>query len=210
MASSLLVMSNEVVYQIGQRTDLATIAKTWVNRSYQWLQDVVEFPESQATATIATIISTASYSLPADFFASRSVRNNTLNRKLNQISLENYARLSTASHATPTRYATRARTTLLVWPIPVAIEQLQLEYRKRLPSLTADGDLPLTPEAFEEVIILGAVAYGFDYNNEHERALMTRRNRRAILSELTDRLADDLTDRDEPLAPIGIQTGVVA
>lgn len=208
MPSSLVTLAGEVTYPLGNRSDLATIAKTWVNRSYMRVQDLIEFPEAHVATTFSTVVGTLSYSTPANFFSIIDLRNNTTERRLSQISIPRYDRLKTTQTGSATTYALRARTTILIWPKPIAIEQLSINYRRTLAALVADGDLHVLPDAWEEAIIFGAVAYGFAYLNELERARQARSDFRAIVSQLSDRLAADLTDRDEPIAPVGLQTGV--
>lgn len=210
MASSLLVMANEVIYTIGARSDLLTLAKTWVNRSYQRLQDTIEFPESHVVTTFNTSATVNSYSAPADFFSIISLRNNEIERRMSQVSVPGYERLSLLQSGSPTVYALRGRSAILVWKVPDAIEELQLNYRKNLTPLSADGDLHVLPGAWEEAIVYGATSYAFEYLNEIERARQARASMRATIGQLSDRLVLDLSDRDEPLAPIGLQTGVVS
>lgn len=209
MPSSLLTLAGEVTYPLGNRADLLTIAKTWVNRSYMRVQDLIEFPEAHVATTFNTVVGTTSYSSPSNFFSIIDLRNNTTERRLSQVSVPRYDRLKLTTTGSATTYALRARTTILIWPKPSAVEQLAINYRRTLAALTLDADLHVLPDAWEEAIIFGAVAYGFAYLNELERARQARSDFRAIISQLSDRLAADLTDRDEPLAPIGLQTGVV-
>jgi hypothetical protein len=210
MSSTLGNMAAEVTYALGNRTDLTTIARTWVNRSYQRLQDTIEFPESHVAATISLAIATSSYALPTDFFSIIDARHMVTERRLAQVSIPRYDRLSLTQTGAPTTYALRARSTILLWPVPDASDQIQLNYRRTLASLIADGDVHVLPVAWEEAIIFGATAYGFEYLNETVRAQAARSSMRAAISQLTDRLAHDLSDRDEPISPIGIQTGVVS
>jgi len=209
MPSSLLSLASEVTYAIGNRTDLATNAKTWVNRSYQRLQDRIEFPEAQVVTTFATTPTIYSYAAPADLFSIYSLRNNTMERRMSQVSISSFERLALTQTGSPSRYALRARSTILVWKVPLVAETLQINYRKSLPALLADGDLHVLPDSWEEVIIYGATAYAFEYLNEVERANQARKSMITTMSLLSDRLALDLIDRNEPIAPIGIQTGVI-
>jgi len=208
MASSLVTLAGEVTYPLGYRTDLATIAKTWVNRSYMSLQDLVEFPESHVAATFNTVATISSYPTPTNFFSVIDLRNNGTGKRMSQVSVPRYDRLSLTQTGSPTTYALRARSTILIWPVPSAVEQIFINYRRTLAELVNDGDTHVLPVSWEEAIIFGATAYGFEYLNETERARQARSSMRAAIAKLSDRLTSDLVDRDEPLSPIGIQTGV--
>jgi hypothetical protein len=208
MASDRDTMALDVTSTLGGRTDLATLAGAWVNRSYMKLQDTIEFPESHTTANIAMVVATTSYTAPTDLFSIISVRNMATGQRLRQISAQGYDRLSQTITGSPHVYSLLGRTTFRVWRVPTAIETIRLTYRKTLAELTTGATVHVLPVSWEEAIIFGATAYGFEYLNETERARNARVSQRAIISQLTDRLAADLVDRDEPFAPVGIQTGV--
>jgi hypothetical protein len=211
MASSLLSLATEVTFTLGNRAEQLPTAKLWVNRSYQRLQDTIEFPESHVAVTFATVVGNPVHALATvapDLFSIISLRNNTTDKRVRQISLRRYDELALALTGSPIVYTLRGRTSLLLWKVPIAIETLQITYRKRLTPLAVDADLHVLPDAWEEAIVFGATAYGFEANNEIERARQARSSMRATIGQLRDRMAEDLTDRDEAIAPLGLQTGV--
>ena len=207
MATSLLNLATEVNYAVGNDPNLLTTAKNWVARAYQVIQDSTDLPEAFAVTTFNTVIGTQTYATPADFFSIYSLRNVTRNWKIEQRSIQTLDKLTTTAQNSPYLYAIRLPQTLVLYPIPSAIEQLQLSYRKTLPALVNDGDMHVLPVSWENAIIFAAMAFGFDYKNEVERGAAARKSLQMELSRLTDRRAANLLDRDEPIAPTGLARG---
>lgn len=206
--STRLEMATEVVGMLGNKTELLTLAGTWVDRSYSELQLSRPWRNLITTIDFTTDPGTPDYQAAADFYSSLSLRNNDKDTKIQQIGRAKYDRLNqTISATAPSHYA-MIGDVIYLWPLPDAVYQLTHRYRRTLPML-ADGDSHLYPPIFDDIIVLGAAARGFDYLNEHERSMSVRRMQRLISTQIEQPEALDLLDRDEAVANLGNNWGIV-
>lgn len=202
MPATRLSMRDEVVYIIGNRTELNVDADKWVQRAYHHITQAVELPEAAAVATIAMIIGTRAYTLPADYFSVYSVRNVTTNKRMYQVENGRYDALSTVITQPPDRYTVFTRT-LNVHPTPDATDSIQVRYRKVFADLSTDATAHVLPDIWDEAIIMLASAYGFDHLNEIERSRHYKGQARSFIREQTSRLGAELLDRNEAISVIG-------
>jgi len=195
-------MANEVVFHIGNNANHLAQAKLWVDRAYFEVQGSRIFRETQATATVATVIGTVDYALATDFYAILDVKNTTRVKRMTQRSILGFDKLPAATSTAPTDYAIFG-TRLYVYPTPDAIYTLTYRYRKNLAAL-ADGDNHLLSSPWTQVIVMRAAAMGFDYLNEIERAQAARVAARSAAAMISDPLTEDLIDRNEPTSVVGL------
>lgn len=202
MPATRLSMRDEVVYIIGNRTELNTDADKWVQRAYHHITQAIELPEAAAVATIAMIIGTRAYELPSDYFSVYSVRNDTTNKRMFQVENGKYDALSTVTSTSPDRYTIFVKT-INVHPTPNAIDDVQVRYRKIFADLATDNTAHVLPDIWDEAIVILASAYGFDHLNEIERARHYKGQARSFIREQNSRLGAELLDRNEALNVIG-------
>lgn len=203
MPATRLEMQQEVLYIIGNRTDISTSTiDNWVRRAYQHVTQAVEFPEALAEVSQTLTIGTSSYSLPADYFSIYAVRNSTAGHKCVQVSTTEYNDLPNNVTGPVELYAVFGNT-IRVYPEPDTAEVLNIDYRKIFPDLTADGSTHELPDTWDQPIVMLASAYGFNHLNEIERARHYRGEARAFIREQTNRLAAELIDRNEAMGVIG-------
>jgi hypothetical protein len=202
MASSRDTLVAELKYIMGNRDDLDSYYPNWIRRAYAHIAQIEELPENEENATINMILTQRSYSLPSDFFSIYTLRNVATDTKLFQVSPGEYAKLMTSASGHPDRY-TIFKKQLYVHPTPAYTDTLDLNYWRFLPDLTLGSSVHLLPDAWDQPIIHLGAAFGFDYTNEIERAAYYRRVVAQFIREQRSRIASNLYDRSEPLAPIG-------
>lgn len=204
MAATRLSMRQEVIYMIGNRTELNTNADSWVARAYQHLTQTVEFPEAALETTIATVVGTRDYTLPTNYFSVYSARNNTVDKRIVQVSQSHYDALPTANTGPVDRYAVFIQT-IKFHPTPASVESVQVRYRKFFAELAADDTAHELPAVWDSPIIWLAASYGFEHLNEIERARHYRSSTRNFVREQESRLSAELIDRNEAMGPIGME-----
>ena len=73
------------------------------------------------------------------------------------------------SGATPTHIVRSADNNYLLFPYPDKTYELKFEYFKVPTALSAATDVPAIPEQFQQVIVDGATAYGYQYRGEAQQ-----------------------------------------
>lgn len=203
MPATRLEMRGEVLYIIGNRTDIATsVIDDWIRRSYQHITQSVEFPEAYSTVSQPMVIGTRAYTLPPDYFSVYSVRNNTADHKVIQVSQDAYNSLRTTLDGPVVQYAIFNQT-FKVHATPATAESIQIDYRKIFADLTTDASAHVLPDSWDHPIIHLAAGYGFDHLNEMERARHYKAEARRHIREQASRLATELIDRNEAMGVIG-------
>ncbi len=203
MPATRLTMRTEVVFIIGNRTDISTSTiDNWIRRAYQHITQSVELPEAFETVAQIMTIGTRAYTLPTNYFSVYTVRNNTTDLAVIQRSQSDYNALSTEVDGPVTDYAVFNKT-FKVHPTPDASESIQVDYRKIFADLTTDATAHALPDSWDHPIIHLAAGFGFDFLNEIERARHYKAEARRYVREQTNRLAAELIDRNEAMRVIG-------
>lgn len=148
----------EVINRLGNRTDITTRAKQWVNQAQFSISTSYRFFELETSVTGSTTASTRSYSLPSDLRAILSLRDTSNNTKLGLADWRTFDKLNQTT-GKPSRY-TRFGSSFELDPTPDATYNLSLRYLKRVASLVNDTDEPVLPDEWIEAIILRACWIG--------------------------------------------------
>lgn len=148
----------EVINRLGNRSDITSRAKQWVNQAHFSIGTSYKFYELEVKATSSTSASVRSYSLPTDLRVILSLRDTSNNRKLNLGDWRTFDKLNQVT-GKPSRYI-RFGSTFELDPTPDAIYNLSLRYLKRLASLLNDSDDFILPDEWIEAIILRACWIG--------------------------------------------------
>lgn len=206
--ATLLDLGGEVDRILGNRENDAVFAlsKAWVSRAHQALTLSRQIPERKGVTTIPTVTTQWSYGLPADFFAIRVVRNNTLeDGRLTQLGDQRFFNLDRGESGSPEYYIIEDGN-LLVWKVPDAVETLEVRYWKRLNNMGVVGDAATTElgEEWDTPIILKAVSYGLKDRDDAEKADQYDRWAEREADRLLPKLGQDIEDRDEPVQVIGL------
>ena len=73
------------------------------------------------------------------------------------------------SGATPTHVARTPDNNFLLYPYPDKTYELKFEYFSKPTTLSAATDVPTVPEQFQQIIVDGATAYGYQYRGEAQQ-----------------------------------------
>lgn len=139
-----------------------------LNASYMELIGDVSWSFLTARGTLATVTGTAEYSVASvasDCEAHRIRRVQMLGRDLRFIAPETYYGInpfgaSASSGDQPMVWAVLESLTLAIWPAPPT-GSARIIYVRKPPPLTLDGDSPLTPVRYDDVLETGALARVF-------------------------------------------------
>lgn len=206
-ASDRQSLEAEVKFGLGNRTDVDTSVTKWVRRAYQHITQAVDFPEGAVSSTIATIVSQRTYALPSNFFAVRSVRNETSQVGIVQVGFKEYDRFNTLEVGSVDRYTILGKTagtfTLGVHPVPNTIESLLMRYRKLFADLATATTVHELPDVWDQPIVQLAMAFGFEALNDLRRASFYKKQVSGFIASQNQRFADSLLDRNESMAVIG-------
>ena len=207
--STLASLADEVVYRIGNRTDLLDDVKRQLNRALQTITQLpqIELLESLSTASLTSAAdSDLLDGFPSDFYSVRTLFNTTKKYKLTYQTLSFFASLDPTAASTdyPTIYAL-VGSTLKIWPKTASSMDFLLTYRARFPELIDPGDIfPLTTP-WEEVILQLATSFCLSHTGELERSALYARNAFSLLDQIHDRHGAQLLASDVGINPM-VQT----
>jgi len=155
---NFLAIYTEVISRLGNRTDITTRAKQWVNQAQFSIATSYRFFELEVSVTGSTTSSTRTYSLPSDLRVILSLRDTTNSRKLTQADWRTFDKLNQTT-GKPSRY-TRFGSSIELDPTPDDTYGLSLRYLKRVASMVNGTDEPVLPDEWIEAIILRACWIG--------------------------------------------------
>ena len=113
------------------------------------------FNNVRKICTFPTVANESQYFLPNDCFAVLRVRDNTNNKRLVKIGDQQYADRLDDTPGKPESYL-RQKTWVTIVPVPDAVYTIELFYKAMPVDLVNDADLPVTPPAWDEGIVLMA------------------------------------------------------
>lgn len=149
--------------------------KLYVNSAYgDVLQALPFFPWNELSTTLTYSASTRSQNLPTDAWQVLSVFNATDVWPMVELEgRENFLNLYPIQTeiGSPLHYRL-FNNALQIYPLPQGSTALTVEYVAMPADLSADADLPVFPEQFHDLLVVGAVAraYRDDGNNEQASA----------------------------------------
>lgn len=168
-----LTLQQNVIRNLGNRSDLLTQIKLWLNSCYMDLVTTGRFPELShfepipcpqldGVTTLLTVIDKPDYNYPADALTILALRDTTNKYAIRQRDILWYNRYRALVHGKPRIYALYGAKIYLD-PMPDAVYTLQEWYRKKttLVTLTVDEDVPIIGEEWHEAIEMGATYRGF-------------------------------------------------
>lgn len=157
----------------------------FINRAYFQLQKdwKHQWRECYDNATTPTVAGTQEYWLPTDFIAVNLVQyNNQSLDKTDRIELKRAINQNPMSSGTPNMYYLYAGNVWL-YPIPNTTGTIDLEYLKRLPTLSSSQD-SLFPADFDDAIALYASYIAFKSVNKMDLAQMSLWDYSGVLGTL--------------------------
>ena len=169
-----------LLFNLGNRSDLDTEAPDWVNRAYRTLYSMkkfggrtVYFPELETSSAANTVDGTAYVATPADCLFIHTVDDTTSDAKLMGIAMwDDYirykGRADTDAEGPPRKWV-RHGASIYLYPTPDAVYALKVYYRKRPVELTGTNTTVIGPE-WDEPILLLATYQSMLRLNEFDKA----------------------------------------
>lgn len=167
----------ELVDRIGGRNDIDLRMRDWVNQAQaHFARCAIEAPLLEGIKTVPTIAGQTEYDYTTEvnwglteLIGIRLMRNTTKAWLMHRMSWEEYRRLSTQSNSSPVRYARNGHLIALD-PVPTAVEQLKIDYRK----MPQDGVLAFDTSWTEWLIRYAAyIAWGAVQEYDQAKAVFT-------------------------------------
>lgn len=186
-----LQIRTEVQYQLlDQSTGAGTIedkVKTWVNKAYRDTMYDPRFDFLDASSTKLTVSGTQTYDLATDVATLTNIRIEANKVNLIHKSPVEFDQMfpdqttSTALSGLPRYYmqfanAAVATPTIKVQPVPNAVYTMTYRYKKILADLSSDGDLPAFPLNFHQILIDGALIWGYKYQQDQVGMAASRKD----------------------------------
>jgi hypothetical protein len=144
----------------------------WINDGVIELFGELDIQGRRQGATADTIADQRTYDVPLDLLAMLSLRINEVNKRLIKTSIENFESFDITTTGTPTHYQ-RAGAFISLFPLPDAIQTMQMFFIKEPPALSGVGDTSGLPSMYDRVIHLISLRNALIDLEENERATFT-------------------------------------
>lgn len=164
---TLLQIRDDIITQIGGRTDLNDFIDDRINYALDELTTMYEFQELEGNATTTTSDAQSAYLLPTDLYVLWSVkeetkRNRPLERKDIRLGFDSVDETKTG---VPTAYTTYNRSLILFNMVPDdnagSDYSIRIRYWKKQARLSNDSDAHVLPNHWERGVRLKAAAFVF-------------------------------------------------
>lgn len=145
---------------------------SWLNAALHEFEIAHEWPFLQNLTTANVTAGIQAVVLPSDYSRTYTVRLVGSTDPLVFIPSLSYQNKSfdQALVGLPTHFTLIGASTLLLWPTPTSSAVVNIFYRKLVPDLAVDGDIPGIPIRFHYGLVLKAAAIGLMAENEEDRA----------------------------------------
>ena len=200
-------MRDELMFALDNRGETTASGVTparksrWINSAYRHVSmpSVFRHRELEVSQDVTLVTSTASYSLNSDLWAIQSVYNTTSlrERRLRPRSMRQLDSMLTTL-GEPTLYA-RWGNTIHLRRVPSSSfngDTLRVRYWDRPSLLSADSDLSVLTDEWDEIIIMGARWRGWLWMNVPDRAEQARQDFGRMINEITDTFQLEGEDTD--------------
>ena len=152
-------LRTELKSRMGRRTDLDDDYIAWINRAYYHITTRYKFRELDKTYNMSTAVGKRKYKVKDGFQVVRSLYDKTNDRWLTKRDWQSIERVKIVN-GKPSRWA-RYGSVLMIDPAPDAVYTVRANVKIRVDALVNDAtDAPLTPESWDEAILLKAQSIG--------------------------------------------------
>lgn len=196
----------EIYEEVAQRgfTELATEPeqltrlKRWVNQSYREITDMAQWPFLEATKEGTAPVTVA------DLAHVLSVTNKTVDETLDYLDRRTVVDVDPALNDTGIAeyWYREGETSVRVYPLDTS-STLVVRYLKLPAELSADGDVPLIPAAYHDLIVDGAVVRAFKNRDEYQAAQFIRQEWERGVRQMKHTLLKPNYDRDRLIVRTG-------
>ncbi len=144
----------------------------WINDGVIELFGELDIQGRRQGATADTVIDQREYDVPVDLLAMLVLRITDVNKRLIKTSIENFEAFDKTTKGTPTHY-TRVGAFISLFPLPEAVQELELFFIKEPPALALVADTSGLPSMYDRVIHLISLRNALIDLEQNERATFT-------------------------------------
>jgi len=153
-------IDDELVALLGNRTDLTESRRyLWINNAQKELAYAFPYFQNADKATTVMIVSQSEYALPDNCVAIYSLRDVTLKRRISRSSFRKFDNIDALQLGDPTHYI-RFEDHFELTPVPIRTNTMLLRYGKTILDMSIRADIPILPDPWHEVILLGSEIRG--------------------------------------------------
>lgn len=212
MAARPLSQLQAAVQNLGFGTDQAAAQLEWLNTEYRSLGGLRRWKWLEARTTVATVAGTSSYTPSATdirnydrIYVADSAGNDTfMEWKPTQWVVERQHRFNQLSDRGIPRYWSLFAGAIQLYPIPDAVYTLQIDYTKNITPMAAPTDVPLLPEAYDDILVYGAAARAAARANNWIIRDDFRGQKQQLINEMLAEYAKDQTQNSDEVEWTGI------
>lgn len=167
MAASTLAQLRTKVQNLGYGTDTATQQTAFINHHYRRIAGMRRWPWLQVTRATGppTVAGTETYTLTGtltDLLHVEAIRlefgTDFYNLKYKPIQAFRDSAHTYRDQGTPQYWTKTNAGTVAFWPVPDKAYTMKVDYIKRPTALSADGDVHIMDENYEDALVFGCVA----------------------------------------------------
>lgn len=201
MSLSLQNLRDELREHLGvDSTDLDDVAADrLLNRSWWQVADDFDFKEKETSRTYNTVIGTLLYASAADINGLQAVaiedpysQQHDLLDPMTLLVYESGFVDNINARGKPRKYVTKGNA-IILYPTPDKVYEITEHYWKTLADLVVGG--PTIPQAWHEIILMGAVQRGFIRDGDYSRANGARSLKVELLNTKESRESKEKADR---------------
>ena len=144
----------------------------WINDGVIELFGELDIQGRRQGATADTVIDQREYDVTVDLLAMLVLRITDVNKRLIKTSIENFEAFDKTTKGTPTHY-TRVGAFISLFPLPEAVQELELFFIKEPPALALVADTSGLPSMYDRVIHLISLRNALIDLEQNERATFT-------------------------------------
>ncbi len=202
--STFLEMQTEVIAHLGNHKQATNaLTKEWINRVYIMLTSVFRFHDLEASDTsITTVNGTASYATPSGVRVITSIRDTTNKLLLTPKDIDWYETQDDSSDTkSKPEFWLRYGANIILWPTPDGAYATRIRYRKNPTALSADGDVTVLPDEWDDVIILLTASKGAFLLSMDRRGMNLKSEGLSVLSQIKEDISQEQLRRVGQIQP---------
>jgi hypothetical protein len=198
MALTFVQLQDEVLAH-GFAESYRTRVKRWINEAQWKTARRVPLREFARQDSVPTIAGSATLATLGPYSRIRDIVLTEDGTELAPVTIEWMDRMTLANQGRPTGrpqfYAVtntdEDAPSLVLWPVPDAAYAMLLRYEYAVPEMTADGDDPLIPDPYADLMVSYALSRAYRSEDDQERAAAFMSDYERTVSELrADRMRE--------------------
>ena len=216
VGETLASLRTEVLAEINRTID-ATRVNLWINKAYRKLCAMIDISELNGSLSINTTVGQNQYALPKQVawikrvpLVDTSLYPLTGGRNMEKTDLNTYRELADPPSGYnynwgPYKYFRYGRV-LVLWPTPIAVKAVTVDFRVRPLDLVNDNDSPILPEEWHESLLLRARYVAFRSLQMFDKAGLAQNDFVTSIRELLNTDAEEESTAQPTMTPMTYRT----